>query len=149
MKLVQLTAARIFYASIFELIGDGAVISIDIDQSRAEKTLRDHPLSSRVTLIKGDSGTPVIGTESKVHVFLESDHSSDHVLRELENLSGFVTPEHYVVVFDTILAEAQEWRERNPLVAIQRFLANNPDFVTDRSWEKYRVTSSGTNSLDE
>jgi cephalosporin hydroxylase len=140
--------SAIFYASILELIQDGIVISIDIDQSQASKTIAGHRLSERIRLIQGDSKShevsakvrEIAGAEPNLHVFLDSDHSTQHVLGELENFKDLVPVGNYIVVFDTNIAEAKEWRASNPLLAVQIFLSRNPQFAVDHQWEKYRVT---------
>ena len=41
----------------------------------------------------------------KVIVYLDSNHTKDHVLKELQLYHGFVNSGSYVVVFDTITSK--------------------------------------------
>jgi cephalosporin hydroxylase len=143
-----LGGSALFYASIFELMGQGSVVSIDIDQTHSERTLKGHPLSHRIKLIQGDSKSPevrervkdIVGRQPHLHVFLDSNHTADHVLNELENFKTLVPVGDYLVAFDTNTADAREWKGSNPLIAVERFLAKNPEFAQDHQWEKFRVT---------
>ena len=71
-------------------------------------------------------------------VFLDSDHSKDHVAAELAACAPFVTRGSYVGVADTILASLaglsngeRSWRYDDPQAAVRSFLAANPQFVAD------------------
>ena len=44
-------------------------------------------------------------------------HTAEHVLGELENFKHLVPVGNYIVVFDTNIAEAEEWKTSNPLIA--------------------------------
>ena len=83
----------IFYASLLEMMGlDGYVLGIDVDirtHNRAE--IDAHPMRRRIEMIQGSSISPdtvaavAKHTEGKksVLVILDSNHTHDHVLREL------------------------------------------------------------------
>ena len=84
-----------------------------------------------------------------VVVFLDSNHSEAHVLRELELYSELVTPGSYLVAHDGAQAWVwdiprgkPEWKDDHPLTAIQTFLAGHPEFATDPHWTRYGITSS-------
>lgn len=91
--------AALYYAMLMDYVGKGRVISVDILHSN---TLPEHP---RIEYITGDSveiGKDLIGTlDGEVLVSLDSDHSKDHVLKELEVYSEIVTPGQYMVIEDT------------------------------------------------
>ena len=69
-------------------------------------------------------------------VSLDSDHSKDHVLKELELYSEFVSPGKYMVVEDTTV------RGPGPGRAVKEFLHNRENFVRDRTREKFLYTGS-------
>jgi cephalosporin hydroxylase len=143
----------IFYASMLELIGgNGLAAGIDVDiraHNRAE--IEKHPLFKRIVLIEGSSVEPAV--LEKVHsiarsrmrrlVALDSNHTHDHVLRELELYSQLVTKDSYLVVFDTVVEDMPEsffqdrpWgKGNNPKTAVREFLKKNKRFVIDREIE--------------
>jgi cephalosporin hydroxylase len=152
----------IFHASILELIGgDGRVVGIDIDirkHNRAE--IEAHRMFKRITLIEGPSTEEA--TVSKVRelakgkgsvmVILDSNHTRDHVLKELEVYSPLVTKGNYLVVFDTSIEDTPDgyydgkpvpWRKgNNPKTAVHDFLRKNDRFVIDEGIEsKLLVTA--------
>ncbi len=144
----------IFSASMLELLGgDGLVVGIDIDireHNRVE--IERHPMAKRIRMIQGSSvdesvvrevGTYAEGRRT-VLVMLDSNHTHEHVLRELELYSPLVTPGSYLIVYDTLVEQMPEdmypnrpWgRGDNPLTAVREFLAHNADFEVDREVEQ-------------
>jgi cephalosporin hydroxylase len=140
----------IYYASILEMAGKGRVIGIDIDiraHNRAE--IEKHNMYPRITMIEGSStSAEVLAMVEKeasscetVLVALDSNHTHDHVLEELNAYSKFVTPGSYLVVFDTVIEYMDEehlknrpWSKgNNPLTAVRQFLEDNSHFQTDSS----------------
>jgi cephalosporin hydroxylase len=67
-----------------------------------------------------------------VLVLLDSDHSEENVARELELYAPLVTPGSFLVVEDTNTSGAR--------VATDRFLAAHPEFVADRTRERFLWT---------
>jgi cephalosporin hydroxylase len=136
----------IFYASMLELLGGNRkVIGIDTDiREHNKKRMEEHPMFKRVELIQGSSID--LNTINKVKniakdyktilVCLDSMHTHEHVLKELELYSPFVTKDSYLVVFDTIVEDLPDelWQDRpwkkgnNPKTAVFEFLKNNSDF---------------------
>lgn len=140
----------IFYASILELIGKGEVIGIDIDiREHNKQAIEAHPLSKRISLIEGSSTSDEVLNKLKeltrdkgvVMVCLDSNHTHEHVLRELELYSPFVTLGSYLVVFDTIIEDMPDhlWENRpwdkknNPKTAVWEFLKTNENFAIDKN----------------
>ena len=143
----------IFWASMLELIGEDAhVLGIDInilDHNRAE--IEKHPMYKRITMIDGSSIDR--GVVSKVYDFakdkkkvlvcLDSRHTHDHVLKELELYSPLVTRGSYLVVFDTIIEDLPDeffpnrpWgTKNNPKTAVWEFLKSNTRFEIDKQIE--------------
>lgn len=101
----------IFYASMLELLGNnGQVLGIDIrEHNRVE--IEKHPMFKRITMIEGSSVDKDIAKQvhdfakdkKQILVALDSMHTHDHVLEELELYSPLVTKGSYMVVFDTII----------------------------------------------
>lgn len=142
----------IFYASMLELIGKGEVLGIDIDiheHNRVE--IEKHRMVKHISMIEGSSISNEVlkkvksYTEGKksILVCLDSRHSYDHVLKELELYSEFVTKWSYLVVFDTIVEDMpvdfftdRPWgKESNPKMAVREFLKSNDRFVVDKDIE--------------
>ncbi|MFI5387998.1 MAG: cephalosporin hydroxylase family protein [Fimbriimonadales bacterium] len=136
----------IFYASMLELLGNGGVVGVDIDiREHNRVAIESHPLAARIEMIQGSSTSlevvaeveKRIGGRSPVMVVLDSNHTHDHVLRELELYSLFVSADSYVVVFDTIVEDLppgmfpdRPWDVGdNPLTAIRAFLGEHPEFA--------------------
>jgi cephalosporin hydroxylase len=143
----------IFCASLLELIGKGEVIGIDIDIREHNKCeIEKHPMIKRIRMIEGSSISKEIISElkkivkniEKVMVFLDSNHTHNHVLKELELYSSFVTIGSYIVVSDTLVEyfpkgyfSDRPWDVgNNPLTAIREFLSKNDNFKIDHSIDK-------------
>jgi cephalosporin hydroxylase len=137
----------IFSASILELISkDGQVLGIDIDireHNRAE--IEKHPMSKRITMIEGSSIAPEIVSQvfafarnkRKVMVILDSNHTHEHVLAELNSYAELVSLDSYLVVFDTVVEDVPkeyDWNGRpwgkgnNPKTAVWEFLKTHDEF---------------------
>lgn len=145
--------ATIFYASMLELLGaTGTVIGVDVDiRAHNRRAIESHPLARRISLIQGDSAHPGTATEvrrrvqgrQRVLVVLDSNHTRDHVLAELELYSPMVRSGGHLVVLDTIV----EWLPKhvigdrpwaqgnNPMTAVAEFLQRTDRFVVDRELE--------------
>jgi cephalosporin hydroxylase len=137
----------IFYASLFEAMGHGRVIGIDIDIRRHNRTaIESHPLAKRITLVEGSSSAPAtlaavrhhIAPEDSVLVVLDSNHSRAHVETELDLYAPLVSRGSYIVACDGIMAQlagaprtAPDWTWNNPVAAVDAFLARNADFVLE------------------
>jgi cephalosporin hydroxylase len=142
----------IFSASMLELIGKGKVIGIDIDiREHNKKEIKKHPLYKRITMLEGSSIDKKIrdkvielSKNKKVIVFLDSNHTEKHVLKELEFYSPLVSKGGYIVVFDTIIEDLPEkfvrnrdWGKNNsPKSAVIKFLKKNDRFKIDKNLEK-------------
>lgn len=125
------------------------VITIDIDNYEGR------PRSKDIRYIKGDSLNDKIVNEikkeskkyKKIMVVLDSNHSSDHVYKELNTYNKFVSKHSYLVVEDcnlgnTVMQHVKDilHREVGPLVAVNLFLKENDDFVNDSICERQLVS---------
>lgn len=140
----------LFYASLLELIGNGEVLGIDIDiRQHNREEIEKHPMFKRVRMIEGssliaetvDQIRTIADKHQKIMVCLDSNHTHEHVLQELELYSPFVSVGSYMVVFDTIVEFMPDgylpnrpWAKgNNPWSAAQAFLKTHPEFEIDHS----------------
>ncbi len=141
----------IFFASMLDMLGEGGeVLGIDIDiRSHNWGEIVRHPMSRCITMIEGSSVSEKVvekvsqaaKNKKSVLVVLDSYHAGDHVLKELELYSPFVTLDSYCVVFDTYIEHHikefnQEynyhcWDGDNPKTAVETFLKDNDTFRID------------------
>lgn len=137
----------LFFASLCKLQGAGRVIGVDISlRPQNREAIEQHALAPLVSLIEGSSIDPAVAAkvreivqpQDRVLVFLDSDHSADHVLAELRAYAPLVSPGSYAVVCDSLMREMSglpggqsEWLHDNPGAAIERFLAENGEFVRE------------------
>lgn len=150
----------ILSASILELIGEGEVIGIDLEiRPHNRESVESHPLAKRITLIESDSLAPelherlAIATQNleRVMVILDSDHTHEHVLRELKIFCEFVSPGQYLIVADTVVEYIPEQAHRsrpwgignNPATALREFMQFDDRFNEDAVINsKLLITSS-------
>ena len=128
------------------------VIGIDIDIREHNRTaIEAHPMSSRITMIEGSSIDPrtlakvkeVASAYRRVLVCLDSMHTHDHVLAELNAYAALVTPGSYCVVFDTFVEDMpprffpdRPWDVgNNPKTAVGAYLKDHPEFEIDRNMQ--------------
>lgn len=147
----------VFYASMLELLGRGEVLGIDIDiRAHNRAAIETHPMARRIRMLQGSSIDPAIVAQAaeaargkKVMVVLDSNHTHEHVLAELQLYAPLVSPGSYCVVMDTVVENMPDrlfgdrpWGVgNNPLTAVREFLAAHPEFETDRSiHDKLAVT---------
>lgn len=134
-----------FMAGILDLIGKGRIITIDIEDLKA-----DYPTHERVEYLIGSSTSPeiaervksIIGDAGPVMAILDSDHSRDHVMDELMVYSELVTRGSYIIVEDTNLGghPVCPAHGAGPMEAVFDFLKTNDSFEIDRSRTKYMLT---------
>lgn len=144
----------IFSAAMLELVfactgSDGEVVGIDIDiRSHNRKAIEAHPMYKRISMIEGSSIARDIVSQvvakakgkKRILVCLDSNHTHDHVLAELEAYSSLTTVGSYCVVFDTVVEDMPKelsgdrpWAPgNNPKTAVIEFLKTHSEFVIDR-----------------
>lgn len=139
--------SALFLANVYDMMGNGEVITIDIQKRTA--IFPDMPKHPRISYILGDSTDPEVVAAITEHVagrsvmvILDSDHRQEHVAKELEAYAPLVKPGHYLIVEDTNLnghPVAQGWGA-GPMEAVRDFLARHPEFECDRSRERFWLT---------
>lgn len=150
--LIEVGIARggslLLYSSIFELKGKGRTVGVDVDiRAHNRAAIERHPLSKRVTMIEGSSTEmetlsrvkETIENGDKVMVVLDSNHTHEHVLAELQLYAPLVTVGQFLVVADTIIEEIppstyrpREWGPgNNPRTALDEYLRRSDDFEVD------------------
>jgi cephalosporin hydroxylase len=135
-----------YLASICDFLNHGEIITIDI------KSTEGRPEHKRITYLLGSSTSREIVEEvrdfiknkNRVMVILDSDHNKEHVLRELEIYSSFVSIGSYLIVEDTNINghPVEPDFGPGPMEAVKKFLEGNKNFVTDKSKEKFYMTFS-------
>ncbi|HEX3047076.1 MAG TPA: CmcI family methyltransferase [Bacillota bacterium] len=133
-----------YLASLCEFVGNGKVISIDINPHP------NRPQHHRINYLTGSSTSEeiyhtvrrMIKPGEQVMVILDSDHTFNHVLTEIRLYSPLVTPGQYLVVEDTNInghPVLPGWGP-GPMEAVQQFLIENQSFMIDKAREKLFVT---------
>jgi cephalosporin hydroxylase len=133
-----------YLATVCDLVGRGKIVTIDVDK------LDGRPRHRRITYIHGSSVDDGVVERvrrrarraRRVMVVLDSDHSRDHVLRELELYAPLVTSGCYLVVEDTNVNghPVSPGFGPGPMEAVTEFLRTTDDFEVDRGREKFMLT---------
>lgn len=154
----------IFSASMLELNAacggpkDAEVLGIDIDiRDHNRAAIEAHPLFRRITMIQGSSIAPEIVAQVKARaagkqrilLSLDSNHTHDHVLAELEAYAPLTSVGSYCVVFDTVVEDTAEccpsdrpWgKGNNPKTAVWEYLKTHPEFEIDRQMDNKLLIS--------
>jgi cephalosporin hydroxylase len=126
------------------------VVGIDIDiRPHNRAAIEAHPMASRIRMVQGSSIDPTIVAQvramatgyKRVLVCLDSNHTHEHVLAELDAYAPLVTPGSYCVVFDTVVEDVPKsmfpdrpWGPgNNPKTAAWQWLKSHPEFEIDLS----------------
>ena len=143
----------LFCSSMMEMMGiDGQVLGLDIDiRTHNFGEIVHHPMYKRITMIEGSSTDERIVQKvrkfsegkSRILVCLDSNHTHEHVLRELQLYAPLVTLGSYCIVFDTIIEDMpdDDFHDRpwgpgnNPKTAVWEYLKHNDRFEIDKSIE--------------
>jgi cephalosporin hydroxylase len=156
--------SAVFFASLLELNAlsggpkDAEVWCVEIDlRSHNREALVAHPMYPRLKIFDGSSVDEKIATViaekaakcQRIMVVLDSNHTHDHVLGELNLYASLVSVGSYCVVFDTVIEDLEgvEFVDRlwgkgdNPKTAVAEFLKTNSDFVVDYSIDEKLLIS--------
>lgn len=145
-------------SSILELleasgkVNNSKVLGIDIDiRKHNYDAITNHPMSKRITMFQGSSIDQDIIEKvydfakqaRNILIFLDSNHTHQHVLAELNAYAPLVSLGSYCVVFDSFIEDLPKgffndkpWDVgNNPKTAIWEFLKTNDKFEMDKKIE--------------
>jgi cephalosporin hydroxylase len=133
-----------YMATLFDLLDHGRIVSIDIEAQP------DRPVHERITYVHGSSVDAAVlaavmepvPSGATVMVILDSDHSRDHVLAELDVWAPHVTVGSYLIVEDGNVNGHPVLPKYGPgpTEALDRWLPSHPEFEVDRTREKFMHT---------
>lgn len=142
--------STLYLAHLLELIGNGVVVSVDVDRSTF---VAEHP---RIVTVTGPSSAA--GTLDRVSelcrgqrclVIHDADHTKEQVLVDLHAYAPLVSVGSYLVVEDGIVDLFHPWEHlgvtyEGPLSAIEEFLRtpNELEFEVDSDRERYVLTAN-------
>ncbi|MFB6730726.1 cephalosporin hydroxylase family protein [Bacillus mobilis] len=136
--------SALYLASILNLIGKGHVVTIDIFPQP------NRPTHDRITYVTASSvSVQAVQTilnmrkpDDVILVILDSDHSKEHVSKELSLYKSIVTTGSYIIVEDTSIngnPVSPDWGP-GPMEAVEEFLAKNKNFIIDESKHKFFIS---------
>ena len=125
------------------------VLGIDIDiRPHNRAAIEAHPMSSRIQMIQGSSIAPEVISDvkalakgySRTLIFLDSNHTHEHVLAELQAYAPLTSVGSYCCVFDTLVEDMpsdmfpdRPWGPgNNPKTAVWEYLKSHPEFEIDK-----------------
>ena len=126
------------------------VVGIDIEiRQHNRAAIEGHPMGSKIEMIEGSSTDQGVVNQvikiakdhSSVLLLLDSNHTHEHVLGELNAYADLVSVGSYCVVFDTFVEDMpagyfadRPWDKGNsPRTAVIEFLKDHTEFVVDES----------------
>ena len=138
------------------------VVGIDIDiRPHNLDAIKSHFLSDYLILMEGsstdqemvDKVQSIADGHDRVQVVLDSNHTHDHVKRELELYAPMVTPGNYCVVMDTLIefVDSGTYPDRpwdkgnNPFTAVKSFLEEDQSFSIDETIDSSLLISVAKN----
>jgi cephalosporin hydroxylase len=133
--------SALFFAAQFEAWDTGHVITIDLESCDLEH--------DRVTKLIGSSTDKttidavrklLLSVGQRVMAVLDSDHSPEHVAREMELYAALVTPGQYLVVEDTFQYEYNGRQNHLEREVVDPFLEKHPEFTRDARPERFGPT---------
>lgn len=142
----------VFWASIQYLCGiSGKVLGIDIDiRNHAIEAIRNSRLSEQIDLLEGSSTDLEIFTKVKlltanfkrIMVVLDSNHTHEHVMNELNLYADLVSSDCFLLVLDTAIDDLNVDPERNwgpgrsPKSAVLDYMhAHGSEFINHVDYE--------------
>ena len=125
------------------------VLGIDIDiRAHNRAAIEAHPMATRIQMIQGSSIASEIIAQviavaqdyNRILVCLDSNHTHEHVLAELQAYAPLTSVGSYCVVFDTIVEDMPKdmfpdrpWGPgNNPKTAVREYLKSHPEFEIDK-----------------
>ena len=149
----------LFNSTILNIIGGKGIIGVDIFIPSSLKKRIKNKINKNIDLhlINGSSVDPKIINKIKniiknypTMVILDSYHTHEHVLKELQIYSKIVSKNCYIICCDTIIElqppvskRPRPWKKgNNPMTALKMFLKNNKKFIIDKSIENKLLLSN-------
>ncbi len=146
--------SAVFFSSLLELNAqsggpkDAEVWCVEIDlRAHNREALMAHTMYPRLRIFDGSSVDKKIASViaekaakcERVMVVLDSNHTHEHVLGELNLYAPLVSVGSYCVVFDTVIEDLdgvefvdRPWgKGNNPKTAVAEFMKTNSDFVVE------------------
>ena len=138
--------------------GDRKVVGVDVDiREHNREAIEAHPLAKRIHMIEGSSVAPdviaqvreIASDYERIFVILDSNHTHEHVLAELELYAPLTSIGSYCVVLDTIIDSmpASMFPDRpwgpgdNPKTAVRQYLESHSEFEIDDAFQKKLLIS--------
>ncbi|SHK36790.1 Cephalosporin hydroxylase [Desulfatibacillum alkenivorans DSM 16219] len=137
----------VFYASLLKAMEKGRVIGVDVEiRPHNRQAIEAHEMFPLISLVEGDSVAPEIlgqvqdqiAPGETVLVLLDSCHTKEHVLKELDAYSPLVTPGSYIVAMDGIMKDLvgaprsnTDWDWNNPSDAALEWVEAHDDFIIE------------------
>jgi cephalosporin hydroxylase len=152
----------LLYDSLANFCNIKKIIGVDIYIPRdLKKRIFSKSKSKKIKLITGDSTShltyekikKICNNYKRVLVHLDSNHTKDHVLKELNLYSNLLKKNDYIIVGDTIVEHipTQTHRKRtwkkgnNPHNALKEFLKKNKNFKIDKEINKKQLLTNNPN----
>jgi cephalosporin hydroxylase len=140
------------------------VLGLDIEiRPHNRKAIEDHPMAPRIHMINGSSIAPEVIKQvhqlaagyQRIMVCLDSNHTHDHVLAELQAYAPLTSIGSYCVVFDTVIDDLpgemfpdRPWGPRNnPKTAVWEYLKTHPEFEVDKNIENKLLITVAPNGF--
>jgi cephalosporin hydroxylase len=139
LALIDYTEASTSGTALEPKKSHSRVLGIDVDiRVHNRAAIEAHPLAHKIEMLEGSSvDSHVIAhvyeyvrDYSRILVFLDSNHTHDHVLAELEAYAPLTSRHSYCVVFDTVVEDLPDdlftnrpWcKGNNPKTAVWEYL---------------------------
>lgn len=152
----------IFWASIQKLCGiTGKVLGVDVDiRQHARSAINYSNFKDEIDLIEGssiedkvvDQVKKIVSQHKRIMVVLDSNHTHEHVLSELEIYSKFVTKDCFLLVLDTVIDDLNIDPDRpwgpgsSPKSAVKEYMLKiSGDFINEQSYENRALLSVAPN----
>jgi cephalosporin hydroxylase len=140
-------------SSLTPLQSKRRVVGVDIDiRDHNRRAIEAHPLSHMISMVEGssvdestvDKVRQLASGHERVMVFLDSNHTHEHVLQELKFYGVMASIGSYCVVFDTFVEDMppkyfsdRPWDKGNsPKTAVEAFVQIDNRFVIDRGLDQ-------------
>ena len=144
--------SAIFWASMQHICGiEPNVLGVDIDiRKHASDAISESRYADSIRLIQGSSidvetankVKSIIKAEDTILIILDSNHTYEHVLAELNLYANLVSKNSYLLVLDTVIEdlpidETRPWGPgASPQTAVMEFMQSHPEFVNESEIEK-------------